>query len=222
MQQQKRLVCVTAANFVFKKYINNLLACLQSGKINYQLLLYDLGGLEQGIPFECRVSQKSLQTIPAKPAIIKDAIERIPYNAHLVWLDADVLIKEKIDEIVTDDYDIGVTLRKKTKRSKMLGSINAGVLFFNKTPNTLAFLEEWGELSLKRGGDQVVLNELCDFPIEKVFHIIYCNSLRIKSFPCEVYNNFYFETKQQKAKIFHYKGKARKLYPKTLSSFFEN
>lgn len=213
----KLITFVTAANSSYKQYCSSLLICLE--KLGYKTLIYDLGNLGQGIPFKCSLSTKSYKTIPAKPLIIYSALEQVPKGSYLVWLDADVLIRQRIDEIATNDYDLGVTVRKKREKNNKKGTINAGVIVVRHTTFVLEFLDIWAKLSQKREGDQWALNELCSFPINKTNQTIIKEKLVIKGFPCSVYNNFYFKKNQDIAKIIHFKDVCRKYYPSNLDEF---
>ena len=201
---------VSAANKKFETYLLRLNQDLK--KLHYNFIVYNLGGLSFGIPFDGKVSKKSYQTIPCKPEIIENALKSVEENSFVVWLDADTIINSRIDEII-DDYDIGVTVRKiKNKETEDI-PINAGVLFFQKTKNTMEFIDVWKQKSYEFGGDQIPLNKLCNIDISNTNQIVSRNNLKIKAFPCDIYNNFYFAKDQSHAKIVHFKSKFRKKYP---------
>lgn len=195
---------VTASDI---KLINFVKPCLESIKSQgYDPLFYNLGGLDFGIPFEAKTSEKPLQKFPKKPFIIKDALSRIPKNSWLAWLDIDCIMKSSIDDALNDQYDVGVTFRK--------DHLNSGVTFWNNNKRTVSFLEKWCEASLKENGDQKGLNMLCKINSKDSINtkVIIDNTI-IKVFDSEIYNNFFFKKNQNNAKILHYKSKFRDMFP---------
>ena len=177
----------------------------------YFTLVYDLGQLGYGTKFEGKVSNVVHKRIPSKPAIILDGLSKINKDDFLVWLDADTLLMDNIDEI-EGDYDIGVTVRKKKSKKIQEAWINAGVIFVKNTDFSFRFLKTWIEKTSQRGGDQWALNELCNLQTNTL-ETISINEIKIKKFSCEIYNNFYFSENQEKAKILHYKNDVRNNYP---------
>jgi hypothetical protein len=201
---------VSAANKTFEKYLLKLTQDLK--KLNYNYIIYNLGGLDFGIPFDGKVGKKSFHTIPCKPEIIENALNLVDENNFVVWLDADTIINSRIDEII-GEYDVGVTVRKIKNKETEDMPINAGVLFFRKNKNTMKFVNDWKQKSYKYGGDQIPLNELCNINLSDTNQIVLRDYLKIKAFPCDIYNNFYFAKDQSHAKIVHFKSKFRKNYP---------
>lgn len=195
----------------------NFEAYVKKGKettenLGYKTLVYDLGGLGYGRPFTGRVSHEVNAKIPCKPHIILDALNFINDNEYLVWLDADALIIEKIDEI-QEDYDIAVTVRQPKAVENTL-PINAGIVFVRKTPQALKFINEWIFLSNQDISDQPPLNKLASVVCADIGSTVVRNDVKIKVYPCAVYNNFYFAKKDRPGiKIKHYKSKLRNLYP---------
>lgn len=180
--------------------------------LGYEVLVYDLGGLGYGKPFQGRVSDAANAKIPCKPHIILDALDSVKENDYLVWLDADALIIQRIDEI-QEDYDIGVTVRQPKAVENML-PINAGIVFVKKTANAISFLRKWIELSDQNVSDQPPLNKLASVICADIGKTVLREDVKIKVYPCAVYNNFYFAKKKvPQAKILHYKSKLRHLYP---------
>lgn len=179
---------------------------------NYNTLVYDLGDLGYGTKFEGKVSDITHQRIPSKPALILDGLSKIKEGDFLVWLDADTLLVDNIDEII-DDYDIGVTVRKKKSKRIQESFINAGVLFVRKSATSINFIEDWIKKTAELKGDQYALNMLCDLPNNNLAETTKVSSAVIKKFPCKVYNNFYFKGDQSQAKILHYKSDVRSYYP---------
>ena len=203
---------VLAGNEPYKKYVET--AKMYAETVGYETIIFDLGGLDFGIPFEGRVKDEANAKIPCKPHIIEKALDHIEDNDFIVWLDSDAIIYERIDEIQDDwGYDIGVTVRKPKSSSHQL-PINAGVVFVRKNANSLKFLKFWKELSDQGVSDQPPLNQLANVTPANIGNVVIRDNVRIKAFPCEIYNNFYFSKKTQpSAKIKHYKSKIRNLFP---------
>jgi hypothetical protein len=195
----------------------NFAAYVKKGKetteaLGYDVLVYDLGGLGYGKSFTGRYSDAANAKIPCKPHIIMDALDYINDNEYLVWLDADALIVDKIDEI-QEDYDIGVTVRQPKAVENML-PINAGVVFVKKTQSAIQFIKQWIDLSDKDVSDQPPLNRLSSVICADIGSTVIRNGTKIKVYPCLLYNNFYFAKKDRPGiKIRHYKSKYRNLYP---------
>lgn len=180
--------------------------------LGYEVLVYDLGGLGYGKPFQGRVSDEVNAKIPCKPHIILDALEDIKDNEYLVWLDADALIIDNIDEI-QEDYDIAVTVRQPKAVENTL-PINAGIVFVRKTPNAIKFIKQWIALCDNDISDQPPLNRLAEVVCADIDSTVVRNDVKIKVYPCAIYNNFYFAKKDRPGiKIKHYKSKLRHLYP---------
>jgi hypothetical protein len=201
---------VIAGDKNFEAYVKKGKETTQS--LGYDVLVYDLGGLGYGKPFEGRISDAVNAKIPCKPHIILDALNSINDNEYLVWLDADALIIDRIDEI-KEDYDIAVTVRQPKAVENAL-PINAGIVFVKKTPNAIRFINEWVNLSNQDISDQPPLNKLASVVCADLGSTVIRNNVRIKVYPCAVYNNFYFAKKDRPGiKIKHYKSKLRHLYP---------
>lgn len=181
-----------------------------AAKAGYKTLIYDLGGMGIGKPFEGRFSDERNAKIPCKPHIIRDAMDSINDNEYLVWTDADALIYKNIDEIKLD-YDIGVTVRD-MKSKEHDTPINAGIVFVRKTPGAFKFLDKWCELSDQGVSDQPPLNKLCNVNSSKIGFTVNRDGILIRVFKGSVYNN---SSKKHSllTKIKHFKSKIRHLYP---------
>ncbi|GAI99695.1 unnamed protein product, partial [marine sediment metagenome] len=138
----------------------------------------------KGIPF--KITDKSFQekghygviyreycsTGVHKPFIMADVFDRINdddfdginNNDFIVYLDADLLLLKSIDEIINDNYDIGVIQRsiggKITVYPKYFGNLCAGVMFFNNTAAAKRFIEVWKLSVMYTNSDQYSLNLL--------------------------------------------------------------
>jgi hypothetical protein len=171
----------------------------------YPVTVFDLGGLGFGEPLPTeRGDLKKQSFIPCvfKPRAIRRALE-ITKEPYLIWLDADAFLQDKIDEIFTDDYDVGVTERdprevKKYANNPKVGSINSGVIFFRRSRRLLDFVNRWQLRAIAHNLEQQGLNELVNTGLP---------GIRIKKFPCRIYNNYYFDSQNKHpVKVIHYKG----------------
>lgn len=202
---------VIAGDKNFSHFVNTGIQYIE--KLGYPVLVYDLGGLDKGIPFEGRYGSGIGAKIPCKPHIVKDALTRINENEYLVWFDADALIFDRIDEI-EEDYDVGVTVRL-PKAQENSNPINAGIIFFKNTPAAKKFVQRWANLADKDISDQPPLNRLAKVISSDSGKTLMRNGAKIKVYSSQIYNNTYFAKKNKPGiKIKHYKSKLRHLYPK--------
>jgi hypothetical protein len=223
---------VVSKTFSFKEVIQQTIAVAE--KNGYIPVVYDLGSLGIGKPFY--VKDKTFQekgyyekgpekgyTSKAlfKPEMVKFCLSE--YNDLIVYLDGDAQLIDNIDEVNTDDYDVGVTLRAPSELSsewhrehfEVVKYVNAGVIFFQNTEATKRFIDLWTVLTEKVGNDQKALNSLtCPEYYPKEYSIINLNGVRVKYFPCRKYNYYYFEEGLiPGAKVYHFKGSIRNVYP---------
>lgn len=206
-----KIVVITAADANFKDMVD--IAARSSKDVGYETLVYDLGGLGYGIPFEGRVSDSIGAKIPSKPSMILDALHRVDMNDIIVWIDADAIMWDRLDEIAEEVWDFGVTLRK-PKANERDDIINAGVVFVRKTENSLRFMDKWIANCSTGVSDQKELNALFEFKNADYLRKRKAQGMVVKTFPCVVYNNFYFKQPQTDAKITHYKSKLRYMWPR--------
>jgi hypothetical protein len=200
----------------------NYKAYVEKGKqtseaLGYPVSVYDLGGLGFGTPFVGRISDVPNAKIPCKPRIILEELKKINDGDYVVWLDADAIIKHRIDEIQAD-YDIAVTVRAPKAKEHQL-PINAGIVFIRKTPAAIEFVNQWMQLAEQGISDQPPLNKLCGVNSKDRDTTVERNGVKIHVYKCEIYNNFYKQGKMingvnpVEVKIVHYKTKLRHLYP---------
>ena len=208
---------VTAANDKFKIYIDVLQR--QCDKLKYDLEIYDLGGLGTGIPADVKHNHfqkhgwyhqmhgpwrtKALH----KPSIISHALKDEP----IAYLDADAFPVARFDEVWDQDFNIGVTERcRDEKDAKVLGPINAGVMFFK--PSAKAAVLEWDKLTRIAGNDQRGMCKLLQNP---------GSGFKFFRFPVRIYNYYRFpETPGPETKIYHFKDddKVRPCFNSIVSS----
>jgi hypothetical protein len=178
---------VTAANsnLNYPALLDN---CVKSARaLGYKVLVYDLGGLGKGDP---KFKQTDLNPILAcwqKPRVMLDALNKVPKDALLVWVDADVIFLRTIDEMDSEDYDVGLLVRdgfrlryeapgrhgeyrQKKATSQFRQKLNTGTMFVYNNPEGRRFLRDWvgcfpakpprGRRSLWKHGDQKYLNDM--------------------------------------------------------------
>ena len=99
-----------------------------------------------------------------KPALILDALRRLPTGAQLLWLDADALPLRPIN--LPAQPDVILTARQPVERQvtrpawlPRLGWSNAGVIGIRNTPAGVRFVQAWAKLTDELGGDQHALNQ---------------------------------------------------------------
>jgi len=200
---------VIAADINFKSFFEKCnQSCINNG---YKTIVYDLGNLGTGKEFTGRFSDKTSAKIPSKPNIILDALTQIENNDYLVWLDADTIMWDNIEEAKLN-YDIAVTLRKPKDLENDL-PINAGVIFFRKNNNTIDFINRWAKACETSKSDQLELNNLLNLKNSDLNSVCIKENITVQVFPCDIYNNFYFKKSQLHAKITHYKSKHRFRWP---------
>ena len=218
--------------FSFKEVISETVK--KANKFGYVPFVYDLGSL--GIGEKYYIDDASFQNNGFyekevmngykskslfKPDIVKLCMAK--YKDLVVYLDGDVQLVKRIDEVNTTDYDVGVSLRSPfeletewhRKHIEIVRYINAGVILFRPTQTAAKFVDRWHNLTLEIGNDQMALNQLAcpdTYPTEN--SVITIDGVRIKYFPCTQYNYYYFDEElPYKAKLFHFKGTVRHYYP---------
>lgn len=119
------------------------------------------------------------EKVRQKPYCIQDCIKN--HTDRVCFLDGDAFLIRKIDEVMEDDFDTGVTVRGCSELS-----LNAGIIFFNGNKKTnLQFIDKWiEEMSAYKGiwGDQTSLALLVEKKLE---------GMKVKFFTVKKYN-FYF------------------------------
>ena len=207
---KNKINIITAADQNFKDFVTK---CAESSRyLGYNTVVYDLGGLGFGKKFKGKVSDQIGAKIPCKPSIIFDAMCNTPKDEYIVWIDADVIMWERIDEITQTQFDIGVTGRKPKQKENDL-PINAGVVFIRNSNSAEKFVKKWVSVCESATSDQVELNKLSPIQSNDIGSTVIRLDTKIHVFPCDIYNNFYFKKPQTHAKLIHYKSKHRFRWP---------
>lgn len=241
------MLIVTAANsigdswtkgshFSFKKVIQH--TARQAQEFGYDIAIYDLGSLGIGEPFYVddptfqaegyykQIGPRYRSRSLFKPDILLHSLRKRRDN--MVYLDADALLYDRLDEVFDDEFDVGVTVRA---RFEMQGAwyrehfeiakfLNAGVIFFRPTAAAETFLGRWKKATEELGNDQKALNSLaCRDSLPPLYSVDEIDGVRIKYFPTTRYNYYYFERGFplfSRVSVLHFKGEVRKFYPFTL------
>lgn len=216
------MIILTAANKKFKKIVE--LSIKNTIKLNYKPVIYDLGNLGYGKPyivksqtfqkdgFYCHINNTWKSKAIHKPQIIFDAL--LEYKKTIVYLDAGAVPYQHLNEIKEKDFDIGLTIRRESEflnepvedHRFVMGKINAGVMFFKYTQQTIKFLSKWIRMSETHKNDQLALNIILNLDFQRN-HLISYNELKILTVPTDIYNFYYFkEVCPSNVKIIHYKN----------------
>lgn len=216
------MIVLTAANYKFKDWLSRAAKTVDA--FGYKFLVYDLGGLGYGTKFEidnlffqkkgfyssiCSTwKTKALH----KPAIVEDCMNK--YDDFIVYVDADTLITSELN--LPKGFDLGVTVRRPdeldkepvAKNREIMGSINAGVIFFNNAPHVKKFVQSWKKLTLKVNNDQLALNQIINPSRRKLIpdEQFDVDDIKVLTFPTDIYNFYYFPESPEQAKILHYKN----------------
>lgn len=197
------LIIVTCSNEATKPLLDRSLA--QNSSAGYEVCVYDINReIGIGIPFDINHKfqtgpERKGGKLPFKPKLIKRAL--VDNRRLIAYMDADAFAIRRFDEVNTDDYDVGVTMRRPSERGStswpsFYGFINAGVMFFNFTNSAFKFIDLWdAELkNSKANSDQEALNMvvLQATDLTEYNKVFVWNGIRIKVFKCEDYNFYYW------------------------------
>ncbi len=192
-------------------------------ELGLEYTIYDLGGLGAGVPVPVTDTQfHSLGHYQTgnpswraralhKPAVVAKHLER---HADGCYLDADALPVAPL-ELPRDRWDIAVTVRRGgelpmfegSRLGVFMGEINAGVIFFVKSENTLRFLRIWEAETQRVSSDQRALNQLIGGNLPRDGSVIKRAGIRIKCLPTDLYNFYYFpERPPSDVRVLHLKS----------------
>jgi hypothetical protein len=219
-------------NFSFRGVIQRTVD--KAREFGYTPVVYDLGNLGMGEPLniddktfnEKGYYEKEVIKGYKSKSLFKPRMVRTCMNARndlIIYLDGDAQLCDSLEEVEGDDFDVGVTLRDPDElesewhqeHMEIVKYINAGVIFFNPTPATKLFIDEWEKCTEEVGNDQMALNKLtCPEYYPEPYSILTINGVRIKYFPCMQFNYYYFDEKYEpNIKVMHFKGSVRHFYP---------
>jgi hypothetical protein len=148
-------------------------------------------------------------------------LEAWDFSVPVLFLDSDILIAADLSDLVTADFDIGLTVRASDEMP-----INAGVVVVNtRRPDAvLAFarrmiarIHEQTVGLVKWYGDQIALVDVVGLPVDALLRLDTHESdgVTFKFLPCDVYNctppnsNAVLDRLPEGAKLLHFKGNRR-------------
>jgi len=218
---------ITAGDAGYKELVQG--AVHMNKLAGYDTLVYDIGGLGFGKPFDITEDLDMISTTPRtlytgttlqkgsfKPKIILDALESFPNEKAFAWIDSDAYCIKPIHMIMYRKvFDIAVTMRRPgehagTQFPMWDQYINSGVVLINNSEAMRSFVRMWIDLvpETEALSDQEALNVMCDAPklkeINKVYHI---NGYKVMNLSTDEYNFYYFpEEPHPDTKVLHFKG----------------
>lgn len=166
-----------------------------------------------------------------KIRVIKDAHQAVGH-ANLVFLDADALLVNTVDELLDDKADITVTVRRPQEVSwqpNRVQVVNAGVIFFGQnSANRAALIDAWYAeaitckeyLTEQSGLSRVAAlgcNDFTNPPTTPQPVTLNGTNVTMRYVPCETYNFNWVEQLTEKpeladsVKILHFKGARHQL-----------
>jgi len=191
--------------------------------VGYHVTVFDINGeLGFGTRFDHEHAfssqhERKRGKFSFKPEVISQSLHI--HRQFTTYMDADAFAIRRFDEVDSNDYDVGVTMRRKEERGAspwpyVYGFINTGVLFLNYSSAAFKFLRLWESeiLKTKSQSDQEALNrmvlkasDLTEY--DKVFQ---WNGINIKVFRCDDYNFYYWPQEPfSTTKILHAKTDRR-------------
>jgi len=167
--------------------------------------------------------QKLLKIYCQKPFFIQHVRER--QKGKIVFLDADAFLINSISYVFDNEFDIGVTIRRKDELDFSIENcqiLNSGVIFLGENEfKTMRFLKDWAE-NVKISKEvycieQTVLSRMLyrsideayiDNGFERLIQLSDSSEAKVRSFPCEELNfNWLIEDiDNEKVRVLHFKG----------------
>jgi hypothetical protein len=164
--------------------------------LGYKVLAVDLDQLE-GQDFGLERDEDGFLPCYFKIPVIRLALLQ---DSEVLYLDADCVMRERVDEIWVKEFDMAVTRRLEPVVHRKAGLYNTAVVAVRRTPQAGALLEAWLQWARKLESEQEALN---------ILSLGKGSKWKINSLPGEIYNNYYFDGSEEQAKIVHYKGDVR-------------
>lgn len=155
----------------------------------YHHLVFDLGGLGIGAPYEVlpsdfapQVNGDSLPAATFKPALVELGFVLAKKDEVVCWLDADCLPLHRFNPLASlDGVDAAVTLRPAGEiglsNNPALDFLNSGVVWIRNSERGKMFCRAWMKESIDMHTDQGGLNEVV---APRVHQAVTWNSLRGK------------------------------------------
>lgn len=202
------------STFTWNMWIDNLK--LSAERFGHEVMTFDLPTTDVWIAghYELYLSL----CWKYKIVFLQEAVNTI--KDDLLWIDGDCLVMKEINyDDIMSDCDVALTLRDVrdrclTSQPDRDGLINSGVIFLKNTIRTRQFLQMCRNQLLISLYDQEAINRvlLKKSKIDRHQEIITLSGIKIKILSCREYNNFYFDSTTDNAKIVHFKSQGRQLY----------
>ncbi|HET9069255.1 MAG TPA: hypothetical protein VFN28_11475 [Amaricoccus sp.] len=212
------MTCADADYFHFLPYLEANIA----RKFGRLPLVYDLGltpdqraslkseivSIEVTDAYKASEPTRGFIMTTHKPACIADCLDRS--GEGCLYVDADVLFVERLRRADLGDPDIAVTPRHPKERTPLHlenGTINAGVLYFSRTPGARALLDTWtAACAVGDRTDQKALSDLlADFAILESLGPETQGGLRLMKLDPRSFNDVRLKT----GRILHFKRAGR-------------
>jgi hypothetical protein len=218
---------ITACDINFRHMVDG--AIKMNAQCGAETLVYNLGGLGMGKPFDITADMAMIHNDPGvvytgaakskctfKPRIILDAMHENPDEKHFVWVDADGFLIKPVMDVFDNDFDLAFTMRRTGENPHSVTPmfdqyINAGVIFVKNTAAARNFIRLWISLIPHTSTltDQHAVNELLDKMIKwNIFDVpqkTYWGSVMLLT--TDVFNYYYFpDAPHDNARILHFKG----------------
>lgn len=186
------MIVVTAADHRMHDWMDR---CKRAAEgLGYKVLAVDLDQLTEQ-DFGLERDADGFLPCYFKIPVIKLALVQ---DSEVLYLDADCIMQDRVDEIWRKEFDIAITLRKEPEVHPKAGIFNTGVIAVERNILTPDMLIGWQERTRKMGSEQQALNST-----------MFQRCWDVATLPGEVYNNYYFDGSEEQAKIVHYKGDVR-------------
>lgn len=143
--------------------------------------------------------------------------------SYTVWLDSDLFLIDKIDEVFKEDFDIAVTTRRENEFDFEINNcrlINAGFIIIKNSKNGKLFLNEWkneAQTSRESLVEQTSLSRILEknigrsfFNMRNIIHAyrLHQTDIKVINLDGEIYNFNWIEegVDINKVKIVHFKS----------------
>lgn len=217
---------ITAADGKYKEMV--IASMAMNARQGYQTIVYDLGGLGFGIPWDVTADMEmirkqdtpytgtNMMKAPFKPRIILDALINNPNEDRLAWIDADAYCIDQIHMIMYRKvWDIAVTMRRANENKHSIypmfdGYINSGVMLLRNNACTRGFIQRWIDAlpTAPTLVDQEALNMVLGAPDLTECNRIYdVGNVKVMVLSTDEYNFYYFpDEPHEYTKVLHFKG----------------
>jgi lipopolysaccharide biosynthesis glycosyltransferase len=188
------MLVVTAADHRMHDWMDR---CKRAAEgLGYKVLAVDLDQLTEQ-DFGLERDADGFLPCYFKIPVIKLALVQ---DSEVLYLDADCIMQDRVDEIWKWEFDVAVAERVEPVVHHKAGLVNTGVVAVRRTVTATKALDAWRQWTERLESEQQALNILAlGRGYRWTVHLL----------PSEIYNNYYFDGSEEQAKIVHYKGDVR-------------